>query len=184
MADTKSEIDEQKINDFLASLEKVGIKVTNREGMTAWLKNKAQKGFTIEEISNKLKEYKYDFKAVDKLLEDQAASKGESGDVIKRVEELETKIGDEEKKKKEQSQLNLIVSAFVISLVSAGTSYFINKQIVQMDTSIMGDAGDFLSTFIKAGWVIALVTGFVGLMLVAMFISEKYKNKTLIPKKE
>lgn len=53
-----------------------------------------------------------------------------------------------------------------------------------MDTSIMGDAGDFLSTFIKAGWVIALVTGFVGLMLVAMFISEKYKNKTLIPKKE
>ncbi len=184
MADTLRAIDEQKLKEFLTSLEKAGIKITKMESLTNWLSKKIEKGFTIEDISQKLKDYNYDFKEADRILEDQAAKKLESGDVAKRVEELESKIGGEEKKKKEQSQLNWIISSFMISVISAGTSYFISKQMVDIDTSVMGDAGGFLTAFIKGGWILGIVSGFVGLMLTAMFISEKYKHKTLIPDKE
>ena len=102
---------------------------------------------------------------------------------MKKVEELETKIESEEQTKKKQSHMNWIVSAFMTAIISAGSSYFISKQVVSIDTSVMGEAGGFLSTFIKGGWVLSIASAFVGLFLLAMYISEKYKDKSLVPKR-
>lgn len=167
------------INDYLAILETKGLKITDRKGMLGWFKGKIAKGFQLDEIKRTLEDKNYDFKIVDQLLEDKASNK----EALKKVEALETKIETEEQTKKKQSQLNLIVSAFMTAIVSAGSSWFIGKQVVDIDTSVMGEAGGFLSSFIKGGWILAIVAAFVGLFLLVMYFSQKYKDKSLVPKK-
>lgn len=178
MDSTQSE--EQEISGFLTDLEKAGIKVTNQEGAIAWLKDKMAKGFDLKEIKQNLKDNDYDFKKVNQILEDKLMSKT----AIKKVEDLENKIEGEEQKKKDQSRLSLIAAAFMISIVSAGSSWFISLQVKDIDTSILGETGGILTTFIKAGWVIGIAAGFVGLLLATMMISEKMNNKKLVPTKE
>ena len=170
---------DQAIDEYLASLEAKGLRVTNRAGMLGWFKGKIAKGFSLDEIKKMLEDKSYDFKAADQLLEEKASNK----EVMKKVEELETKIESEEQTKKKQSHMNWIVSAFMTAIISAGSSYFISKQVVSIDTSVMGETGGFLSTFIKGGWVLSIASAFVGLFLLAMYISEKYKDKSLMPKK-
>lgn len=177
MADTTQD---QEILEYLAELQKTGLQITNTEGMTAWFKDKTAKGATLKDIKRSLKENDYDFKKVDELLKEKEASKS----ALKKVTELETKIKTEEQKKKEQSQLQLIITAFTVAAVSAGSAWFISRQTADIDTSIVGETGGILATFIKAGWIAGIAAGFVGLLLATMFISEKLKHKSVIPKKE
>ena len=167
------------INDYLTILETKGLKITDRAGMLDWFNGKVAKGFPLDEIKKMLEDKNYDFKTVDQLLEEKSSNK----EVMKKVEALETKIESEEQTKKKQSQLNLIVSAFMTAIVSAGSSWFIGKQVVDIDTSVMGEAGGFLSSFIKGGWILAIVAAFVGLLLLVMYLSQKYKDKSLLQKK-
>lgn len=178
MAEPSSE--DQAIAKFLASLKGQGIEVTNKEGMTAWLKDKTARGLTMPEIEQTLKNQNNDFQKANSILEDKIESRTAS----KKVEALETKIKTEEETKKKSSQLNFIISAFMIAIVSAGSSWFISKQVADIDTSILGETGGILTTFIKAGWVLGIAAGFVGLLLVTMLISEKYKHKKIIPERK
>ena len=170
---------EQIIKDYLAILDTKGLKITNWEGMIGWFKNKLSIGFTFEEIKSLIEEQSYDFKKVDKILSERAESK----EALKKVEAIENKIETEEQTKKKQSQLNWIVSAFLTALVSAGSSWFISQQVSDIDTSVVGEAGGILSAFINGGWILAIASAFVGLFLIVMMLSEKYKDKKLIPKK-
>lgn len=168
--------DIQDILKFISELREVGLKVTNQEGMIAWFKGKIAEGFSFNEIKETIKENNYDFKKVDKALEEKLASKT----AMKKVEALESKISGEEQKKKEQSKLNLIITAIMTSLISAGSSWFLSKQISDIDTSVLGETGGILTGFVKGGWIISIASGAVGLLLLTMYLSEKFKEKKLV----
>ncbi|MFH0752698.1 MAG: hypothetical protein V1914_03835 [archaeon] len=180
MAEAQLSNEDKSIINFLASLEKLGINITNRDGMIAWFKDKITRGATLPEIKQILQEQNYDFKKTHTIIE----AKLESRTASKKVDALETKIKTEEETKKQQSQLQFIITAFLIAIISVGSSWFISKQVSDIDTSVLGDTGGILTTFIKAGWIIGIAAGFVGLLLITMFISEKYKNKKIIPLKD
>ena len=102
MADPSSEyrvignfLESLKIDKFLKSLEDQGIKVTNKEGMIAWVKDKVSRGITLQEIEQTLKDQGYDFRKTNTALEDKLESRA----VSKKVEALETKIKTEEELK-------------------------------------------------------------------------------------
>ena len=52
---------DQAIDEYLASLEAKGLRVTNRAGMLGWFKGKIAKGFSLDEIKKMLEDKAYDF---------------------------------------------------------------------------------------------------------------------------
>lgn len=170
----------KKIEEAVSILAKI-IPIKDTDAKKLWFKDKVLKGFTVQEIIQKLKEVNYDFTAAGTYLDNTYTARTKSETAYAQV----TKIQEEDKKKKEVektgARLTWIVLAFTISGVGAFSSWMIKRSMDGADLELTAAAmpgGDILGSFINGGWVLAGASGGVGLLLLAFFLIERTVTKT------
>src|SRR3989344_6221551 len=107
----------KKIDETLADVEKK-VPIMDKEGKRLWFRDKVSKGFTVQEIMQKLKEVNYDFTAagtyLDNIYNSRVKSQKAMEEVVKLKEDSEKKVQAE----KTGARLSWIFTAFSISAVS------------------------------------------------------------------
>ncbi len=163
------------IEQILQKVEASGTPILDREVKKQWVQNNLNKGFTAEIVLQKLKESNFNFAMAQQAL-DQEFQKKQVG-LVQDV----AKLKEKEEGQKKSSQLTWIITSFLIGAVGAFTAYILKSTTSGMDTGGamggMGGVTSLLTTIIKAGWIIAIVGGFVGLFLVVMFLASYLKKK-------
>lgn len=170
----------QKIEETVNSLPR-SVPVVDKGARKLWFKDKIAKGFTLQEIMQKVKETNYDFTAAATYLDNTYAARMKSEKAYKEV----TAMKDEADKKKEteklSARLSWIVTAFSIAAVSAFSSWMIRRTVGDSGpelTSIAMPGGDILGNFMKGGWILAGASAGVGLLLLAFFLTERFITRT------
>lgn len=170
---------EQQAEQFLKDMDSLKIAMPDRAARKEWTRDKLKKGFPLAIIEQSLKANNYDFDAVGKYLDSIYASKQQAEQALKEVKEIKEKEETEKKQEKKAAHLSWIVAAFMASAIGAGMAVFLKRQTggIGLNEPGMEMASSMLSKFISAGWIIAIASGIVGLLLVVFTLAEHFKKK-------
>lgn len=177
---------ELQSEQFLKDMDALGVMLPDRALRKEWAKDKLRKGFPLQIIEQSLKANKYDFDVVGKYLDTIYNSKQQAEQALKEVRAMKQKDEDEKKMLKKQTHLSWIIGAFMLAGVGAGSSWFIKNQTGELDISGAGTemATGMLDKFIQGGWVIAIATSLVGLLLTVFALNDYFKEKSKIKKEQ
>ena len=176
----------KKIEEAISQLDKIK-PILDKDGKKLWFRDKVSKGFTVQEVMQKLKEVNYDFTAAGTYLDNTYNSRVKSQkameEVVKLKEDSEKKVQAE----KTGARLSWIFTAFSISAVSIFSSVMIKRTVGDTAPELTASAvpgGDILGSFMKGGWILGGAAAGVGLLLLAFFMIERYSKKTQTEDKE
>lgn len=168
---------EQQAEEFLQSLEKIGMKTTARDQVKAWIKDKIRKGFTTQIIHQAMKSYNYDFQKSGDYLDNMYAQQQKAETAYKEATQIKQELTKEKEEKKKAGQLTWIISAFSIGGVGVFTALFLGSQTKDLGGAGMEMATSMMSNIIKLSWIAAIAGGAVGAFLIVLTAGEYFKNK-------
>ncbi len=176
--DINSPLVDQQVEKLLATIEAEGKPILDRENKKNWIKDKLQKGFSLQVIYQSLKTNNFDFVTTGAYLDNMAKGRQEAQQAIKEVKEIKEEKAKKEKSEKKAAHVTYIIIAYVLSGVGFFVAFVIKNALGETAELITGSPiGSFMNTFIKAGWIVGITGAAVGTLLVVMLLADYFKRK-------
>lgn len=169
---------EKQVDRLIATIEAEGRPVFDKDNKKTWIKDKLNKGFSMQLIYQSLKANNFDFVTTGAYLDNMSKGREKAQKAIEEVTALKQEKEKKERSEKKSAHLSYVITAYIISAIGFFMAYIIQKNLGEVIGIIEeGPIGGFMHTFVKAGWIVGITGAAVGTLLVAFMLADYFKRK-------